>query len=147
MHWCISSLITTLVLFSLSAHASEGDAAWSFHVCVWRCNQTGCTDIPGRDPVCSTACPHLNLLPVPLALRITLWTCEDDCKHQCMLESEIGRRHETNNPLMSNQRGGGVASGSPAASPADTLKHIKVWKYYGKWPFRRVLGAFCERPD
>ena len=119
-------LIKILAILSPFAHASEGDAAWSFNVCVWRCNQTGCTEVPNRAPVCGAACPHLNQLPVPLALRMAFWTCEDDCKHLCMLESEAGRRHGT----------------APDTTLPKIQAHIvNVWKYYGKWPFRRVLGA------
>ena len=75
-----SCLIAAYILQLSLAHASEGDAAWQYHVCIWRCNQTGCTDVPGRTPICKTACPYLNQLPVPLTLRLTGWSCEDDCK-------------------------------------------------------------------
>lgn len=45
-------------------------------------------------------------------LKIFFWDCEQDCKYNCMLEITKSRERE-NKP---------------------------VYKYYGKWPFLRILG-------
>ncbi len=82
----MNTMLATLILLACLAaggHASEGDAAWPFHVCAWRCAQhTGCAEVEGwqQQPVCDTACPAFNRLPVPLALRLARWSCEDDCR-------------------------------------------------------------------
>lgn len=50
--------------------------------------------------------------PAALALRLTRWGCADECKHACILEAEGDREAAGLRPL----------------------------KYFGKWPFVRVLG-------
>ncbi|PPQ82382.1 hypothetical protein CVT25_008343 [Psilocybe cyanescens] len=48
----------------------------------------------------------------PFILRLTRWTCTDDCKYRCM--------HEI--------------------TDVDTRSGNPVQQYYGKWPFWRVIG-------
>lgn len=50
----------------------------------------------------------------PLSLRLMQWDCDADCSYHCMWALE-----------------------APKAAAAE----IPVFKYYGKWPFVRVLGA------
>ena len=49
----------------------------------------------------------------PLHLRLLLWTCASDCDYQCQRRVTAAR----------------VARGAP------------VEQFYGKWPFRRLLGV------
>ena len=148
-------LAAWFLLHARCTHASEGDTAWPFHACVWRCSQTGCTDIEGRPPVCGAACPHINRLPVALALRMAGWSCEDDCRYLCMLEAEQARGGgQGRQPPASlstagggpkpavTVRGPGGGSSSPAPPVAAVpVARVRIWKYFGKWPFVRLLGA------
>ncbi|PPQ71700.1 hypothetical protein CVT24_007897 [Panaeolus cyanescens] len=86
--------VFALVHFSI---ASSGDRAFEFNQCITRCNLQKCLD------------GQVELSP---ALRLTQWTCLDDCKYKCMHEItdkavELGER---------------------------------VHQYYGKWPFWRFAG-------
>mmetsp|Transcript_33767 Transcript_33767/g.64597 ORF Transcript_33767/g.64597 Transcript_33767/m.64597 type:complete len:296 (+) Transcript_33767:3-890(+) len=62
------------------------------------------------DGNCSPVCA--NATAVPIDLRLTYWTCLDDCNYMCM--------HKFTEHLK--------AHGNP------------VMKYHGKWPFLRILG-------
>ena len=147
-------LAAWLLLHAVCTRASEGDAAWPFHACVWRCNQTGCTDIEGRPPVCGAACPHINRLPVVLALRMAGWSCEDDCRYLCMLEAEHARRGGQGwQTLAATATAGGVpvaaargteggsSSPVPPTAAVGRVARVRTWKYFGKWPSTRLLGA------
>ncbi|KAJ3854540.1 Per1-like protein [Lentinula lateritia] len=78
--------------------ASAGDRAQEFQRCSFLCDNRECK---GPSPT-----------PLPLALRITRWTCLDNCRYNCM--------HE-------------ITSQSIAAGK-------RPLQYYGKWPFVRVAG-------
>ncbi|KAJ7700820.1 Per1-like protein [Mycena rosella] len=78
--------------------ASSGDRSPEFENCLKRCGNARC----------STA--HHVSLSIPL--RLTGWTCEDDCKYSCM--QDITSRN--------------IKLGD------------RVHQYYGKWPFWRLLG-------
>ncbi|GAX73444.1 hypothetical protein CEUSTIGMA_g896.t1 [Chlamydomonas eustigma] len=110
----ISLLLTAIYR---RVQGSEGDTSPAFHSCTWRCQHTGCAQVRENIEICGTACPHINQLPIPTALRLTRWSCEDDCRYHCMHELEDARR----------------AQGVP--------NQHRVIKYFGKWPFQRVLGA------
>jgi hypothetical protein len=108
-------LVVPLILLLCSmrhAAASLGDRSPSFVRCVAHCERTGCTpDAAPIDRVCCEACRQDDGA-IPLALRLTRWSCRDDCAYACMHAQEAARR-------------------GPGSSP---------WKYFGKWPFTRVLG-------
>lgn len=90
-----------LVLFALPglSVASLGDRSPDFRACVERCEQEKCLSSDGPSTL-------------PLALRITRWTCTDDCHYTCM-------HIVTDHALAANEQ---------------------VQQYYGKWPFRRFAG-------
>jgi hypothetical protein len=84
-----------LLVFATSAWASSGDRSLAFHNCLvqrtLRC--TGSTSLP-------------------LSLRLTGWSCEDECKYQCahlMTDVAISKRQ-------------------------------RIEQFYGKWAFWRWLG-------
>jgi post-GPI attachment to proteins factor 3 len=91
----VQSVLVCGVLISI-ALASSGDRSSGFASCIETCSTDRC-----QTPV----------IP-PLALRLTFWTCRDDCKYACM--HEITSRD--------------VEQGAP------------VQQYYGKWPFWRFAG-------
>lgn len=83
-----------LVSFSL---CSVGDRSSDFRSCTSRCSSHFCSD------------PNHEL---PFALRLTRWTCYEDCQYQCM--------HEV--------------------TAQDIALSRPVRQFFGKWPFVRVLG-------
>lgn len=89
-----------LLALAAGALASSGDRSNEFQRCLGQCTRQSCT-ADGR-PVRAQ----------PLALRLTLWTCADDCKYVCThtltdLAAESG---------------------------------VRAQQYYGKWPFWRLAG-------
>ncbi|KAJ6606174.1 Per1-like protein [Mycena vulgaris] len=78
--------------------ASSGDRSPEFEICLKRCGSTRCS--PSR---------HVSL---SIPLRLTRWTCEDDCKYSCM--HDITTRN--------------IRLGD------------RIHQYYGKWPFWRLAG-------
>jgi post-GPI attachment to proteins factor 3 len=89
-------VLTALVI---SAQASSGDRSREFQMCINGCDVLNCQ-------------PGSQSSPLPLSLRLTRWTCVDDCKYHCM--HQITERD--------------IDNGAP------------VQQYYGKWPFRRFAG-------
>ncbi|KAI6037124.1 Per1-like protein [Pisolithus microcarpus] len=89
---CVLGLLATVTVVV----ASSGDRSSDFQNCLSRC-------VVGR---CHTP------TALSLDLRLTRWTCTDDCKYTCM------------HTLTDNA----VRHGKP------------IQQYYGKWPFWRFLG-------
>ncbi|RUS34086.1 Per1-like protein [Jimgerdemannia flammicorona] len=77
-------------------NASEGDRSYEFFHCVTICSLTTCS-------------PDQSL---PLTLRLTFWTCPQNCEYTCM--------HRI--------------------TDAAKLSDDPILQYYGKWPFHRFLG-------
>ncbi|TFK22673.1 Per1-like protein [Coprinopsis marcescibilis] len=91
--------VATIFLATNLALASYGDSTPSYLDCVKVCDVQQCS----TGKYTST---------IPLSLRLTRWTCLDNCKYNCM--------HLTVD--------GWVATGHP------------VEQFYGKWPFWRFAG-------
>ena len=91
-------LLGGAVLLALVAATvgSSGDRAQDFQSCVRQCDERTCR----------------ASLELPLSLRITRWTCSDDCKYRCM--------HYITD--LAEQAG------------------VSIQQYYGKWPFWRLGG-------
>eukprot|EP00798_Chlamydomonas_sp_ICE-L_P032237 gene32237-16802_t len=112
-----------LLLSSHTAIASEGDRVPIFYNCVRACSDDGCVRAGAWNGTCNTACP-LAASPAPWYLRLTRWDCLDDCHYQCMrLIEQLKAAHPP-----------GQVKGLGRS------KHAVV-KYFGKWPFTRVLGV------
>ncbi|KAL0947663.1 hypothetical protein HGRIS_013751 [Hohenbuehelia grisea] len=79
------------------AHASSGDRSPVYIECVAKCDLEQC---------------QLHRPTLPLALRLTGWTCRDNCKYNCM--------HEI--------------------TQSDVEQGRPVQQYHGKWPFWRLAG-------
>ena len=90
-------LVACFALFPL-AYSSRGDQAEEFRSCVSLC----------QTRTCQRSTPE----PLPFALRLTCWTCEDDCKYHCM-------------HLITDRA---VVHGT------------RIEQYHGKWPFWRFAG-------
>ena len=91
-------LICALLFFLQTCYASSGDRAQIYQDCVSGCRAQNCDS---------------SLTDLSLALRLTRWTCTDDCKYQCMhLITDVA-----------------IASGD------------KIHQYHGKWPFWRFGGV------
>lgn len=78
--------------------ASSGDRAYEYQSCVTLCQSQSCHDASRNT--------------LPLALRLTGWTCVDNCKYECM--------HAITTTA--------IRTGS------------RVHQYHGKWPFWRFAG-------
>jgi hypothetical protein len=93
----VTSILLVTALTS-SVCASSGDRSSEFIDCVDLCKSQQC--IAGST----------NMLTLPL--RVTRWTCTDNCKYQCM--------HQI--------------------TDRDIQRRKPVQQYYGKWPFWRFAG-------
>jgi post-GPI attachment to proteins factor 3 len=93
------------------AYASSGDRSDAFRRCIDKCVMQSCTATDGgrTRPVQHNA---QQQQPLPLALRLTRWSCADDCKYTCM-------HMLTDFALESG---------------------VRMEQYYGKWPFWRFAG-------
>ncbi|KAK9768113.1 hypothetical protein K7432_001515 [Basidiobolus ranarum] len=89
-------LVILLISFITYTYGSYGDRQPVFNNCVENCEQNVCAKNP----------------TLPLSLRITLWSCLDDCKYNCMRQI-TDMAVETGEPIV---------------------------QYYGKWPFLRLFG-------
>ena len=81
--------------------ASSGDRSDGFQRCLAKCTRDTCTTANGGGG-------HPNAL----ALRLTRWTCTDECKYAC----------------------------THAVTDLATESGVRVEQFYGKWPFWRLAG-------
>jgi hypothetical protein len=105
--WWTTSLKACLILVAGAGivGASSGDRSPPFIHCLTECTSTVCLPTP----------PSLSL-----PLRLTFWSCEDNCKYSCM--------HILTDRAFENEL------------HLTTLGHSVVRQYYGKWPFYRLWG-------
>ncbi|KAH9039420.1 Per1-like protein [Lactarius hengduanensis] len=94
------SLPLWLLALTAGALASSGDRSNEFQRCLEQCTRQSCT------------ADGYPLRAQSLALRLTLWTCTDDCKYLCT--------HTLTD--MAAESG------------------VRAQQYYGKWPFWRYAG-------
>lgn len=108
-------LVAILQLLAQAAFGSEGDVNTQFTSCLNSCKKADVCPLQSDDElVCSSICNRSEWPRVALSLWLSQWDCAADCSYQCMHWLE-GRRRQN----------------SPLSQPI---------KYYGKWPFTRVLG-------
>ena len=95
------------------AYASSGDRSDAFGRCLDKCVTQSCsTATATTDDGRMTTHPVHAQPPLPLALRLTRWSCADNCKYTCM-------HMLTDFALESG---------------------VRMEQYYGKWPFWRYAG-------
>ncbi|ORX61147.1 hypothetical protein BCR36DRAFT_7506 [Piromyces finnis] len=90
-------VLLLISIFISSVKSSIGDNDKRFNECLDYCKVNICEKKP----------PKLSL-----PLRLTFWSCEAECKYQCMFKN-VWEREANNEPVV---------------------------QYYGKWPFYRFLG-------
>ncbi|CAE6478843.1 unnamed protein product [Rhizoctonia solani] len=106
----LTRLFYSILPFVAAISASSGDRSPPFQQCLSTCVARTCTEANGA--------PRTSGLP--LVLRLTRWTCADDCKYQCT--------HILTDIALSQQQG---SSSRPS---------MRIHQYYGKWPFWRLAG-------
>ncbi|KAK9898947.1 Per1-like protein [Cystobasidium minutum MCA 4210] len=94
------------------AHASIGDRSLAYQQCTSACRRT---------------CEDGSHAPLSLPLKITLWSCADDCSYECM--------HNLTDYAISPD-----TSFTEKISSLPGLPPNRVVQYHGKWPFYRLLG-------
>jgi post-GPI attachment to proteins factor 3 len=117
LHFLPLSCLLVIATSGSIAYASSGDRSDAFQRCLDKCVRQSCTatydDGSGSG---SRARPvhaqQQQQHQQPLALRLTRWSCADDCKYTCM-------HMLTDFALESG---------------------VRVEQYYGKWPFWRFAG-------
>lgn len=95
--------------------ASSGDRSPAFQQCIASCESR----------ICSTGNTDYLAPTLPLALRLTRWTCTDDCKYRCM---------HTLTDIVIEEKARALEQGQPPHPAA------RVQQFYGKWPFWRLAG-------
>ena len=114
MNLTVLRVVLICVLLSyVPAQCSEGDYAQEYGICHAACVRSGCVTTGGVQS-CNVVCPGLNSYIAPASLEITQWDCTADCSYHCMWAIEAPKAAAASGP---------------------------VFKYHGKWPFIRVLGA------
>ncbi|KLO14887.1 Per1-like protein [Schizopora paradoxa] len=103
MLWLSSkSYLLAFLVLAPPALASSGDRLPEYQTCLSYC--------------LSSSCSTPNALP--LTLRLTQWTCLDNCKYSCT--------HSVTDLLLARAQSEG--------------KDPKVHQFHGKWPFWRLAG-------
>lgn len=97
-----------------TACASSGDRSDVFQRCLNKCARQSCTATATDDGNLSPtrAQQGQQAMMMPLALRLTRWTCADNCKYTCM----------------------------HALTDLAEESGVRMEQYYGKWPFWRYAG-------
>ncbi|GFR67355.1 post-GPI attachment to proteins factor 3-like [Elysia marginata] len=90
-----------LILLLPTTYASNGDRSYIFSKCLQRCRQINCTNLEAFSQ------------RQPLHMKLFRWTCEDECKYDCMWTTV----------------------------DAFSLDGSNVPQFYGKWPFVRCIGV------
>ncbi|KAJ9475392.1 Protein PER1 [Pseudozyma hubeiensis] len=141
--------LVTALLLAPTALASQGDRSPEYHLCVDSCTADLCRD--GIDD--GTMFAHR----LPFILRLTKWTCEDDCKYHCThrITNEAAERvtkiqHDARSEVEHLARSQPMS----ISAQAERIKGIietqmaalrpvqkQMVQFHGKWVFIRFLGA------
>ncbi|CAE6474841.1 unnamed protein product [Rhizoctonia solani] len=107
----LSRWLCSIIPFIALINASSGDRSPPFQQCLSNCVARTCTGPHGTS----------RSSDLPLVLRLTRWTCEGDCKYQCMhILTDIALEEQSN--------------------PRQHGSFSRIHQYYGKWPFWRFAG-------
>jgi post-GPI attachment to proteins factor 3 len=107
-----SFLLVIIATTCTIAYASSGDRSDAFQRCLDKCVRQSCTAMDDDGSGSSSGSHHPVHAQFPLALRLTRWSCADNCKYTCM-------HMLTDFALESG---------------------VRMEQYYGKWPFWRYAG-------
>lgn len=111
-YWLLLSIIVSLFHHACT---SIGDRSHAYRQCTILCEDAVC-DVNTKEP-------HQLALP----LRLTFWSCEDDCSYRCM-------QNLTNHAVDPSVPYEVKIRALPGLPPN------KIVQYHGKWPFYRFLG-------
>lgn len=141
-----------VVLLAALAAASAGDVSPEFKQCV----ASRYADVCGPDGVDDgvTGRPSKNPRRLPLTLRLTGWTCYQDCEYHCMHQltnRAAANVHDVRKEVRHRLLAAAGARDAWDRSYENSLvrgalqpKPQVQWRmvqYHGKWVFLRVLGA------
>ncbi|SJX65467.1 related to PER1 protein, involved in manganese homeostasis [Sporisorium reilianum f. sp. reilianum] len=142
------ALVATL-LFALPASASEGDRSPEYRLCVNSCTADVCRDNVDD----GTMFAHR----LPFILRLTRWTCEDDCKYHCthrITNDAAERVHKIQHDARLEVEQLAESQPISASAKAERIRAIietqmsalrpvqkQMVQFHGKWVFIRFLGA------
>jgi len=101
MYYFVQVLL--ICIFIHSTTQSAGDNSPFYQKCLEKCNILNCTD---------DGLNFLNNNKQSLILKITQWSCDDECRYDCMWQTVI----------------------------AFHKRKWRVPQFHGKWPFIRILG-------
>lgn len=134
-----------------TATASQGDRSPEYNNCVNSCNLDSCLVPPTWDD----GVAHYTRLP--LVLRLTRWSCLDDCKYHCT-HRVTNEAHERVTHIREESKGEVEAQASVEGwSRAEQRRRVdeivrlklaalrpvqkEMVQYHGKWVFIRLFGA------
>ncbi|KAL9939965.1 hypothetical protein V8E36_000670 [Tilletia maclaganii] len=160
----LPSTLASLLLLSLIAAtptlASQGDRSPEFQTCLKSCVADNC----GREVIDDGVVLTRRL---PLILRATFWSCQDNCKYHCthaVTNDAYARVAHIREDAWTRARYlplGGTGGGETGAQPEERTDSARraeydrivqtelaqlrpvqkeMVQYYGKWVFIRVLG-------
>lgn len=146
-------VVVIVCFFMVWVHASPGDRDPAYRTCVHECYQSVCAhpDSPPPPPLMGKS----RFQPLPRYLQWLFWTCEDNCRYQCMheivghtlrihramdrAEKKRNRRpQQTENDDETEEEGDALDEGARRIELPTTRPPI--YQYHGKWPFIRVFG-------
>ncbi|TKY90316.1 hypothetical protein EX895_000314 [Sporisorium graminicola] len=150
------STLTVLLLVLLAAlflaptaSASEGDRSPEYRLCVNSCTADVCRDNVDD----GTMLAHR----LPFILRLTRWTCEDDCKYHCthrVTNDAVERVHKIQHDARLEVEQLAKSQPISASAKAERIRGIvetqmsalrpvqkQMVQFHGKWVFIRFLGA------
>lgn len=166
MRWTSTRLFLLAVLLLCCllplASASQGDRSPEFRHCVASCTADVCGPFP-NEVMAFDGDGTVSPIKLPIVLRLTAWTCSDDCKYHCthrVTNDAFGRvrqiKKEAKESVWASVEEDVKAGGRGASrkeinerihtriqSQLDSLTAVQkqMVQYYGKWVFIRVLGA------
>lgn len=142
-------LMLVALLLSPLVHASEGDRSPEYRMCVSSCTADLCRD--GVDDGIMFA--HR----LPFILRVTRWTCEDDCKYHCthrITNDAVERVHKIQHDARAQVDALSLHQSISVPARAERIRTLvrtelaklrpvqkQMVQFHGKWVFIRFLGA------
>ncbi|EPQ28085.1 uncharacterized protein PFL1_04412 [Pseudozyma flocculosa PF-1] len=148
-HLTLLLLVGILCLVPRPALASQGDRSPEYKDCVASCTADLC-----RDHIDDGV---LTAHRLPWILRVTKWTCEDDCKYHCthMVTNDAAARvqkirldaqHAADVMVQAGTLSASSSSAKAQEMVEERLAQLRpvqkqMVQYHGKWVFVRFLGA------
>lgn len=145
-------IVTAVLSCMLAVSASQGDRSPEYQKCVASCSADACRDHVD-DSVVYAPADH----KMPWVLRVTRWSCLDDCKYHCthmVTNSAVSRvQHIKQQAKLEIET---LAKSQPMSTSVQEAQIQRIVdiklaelrpvqkemvQYHGKWVFVRFLGA------